>query len=131
MSEIAYIALNFSRDPMACLLLAILLSFLLIIPSSKIWWVHGTIAALFLTVSLFFHEQRQMSFDAFLIGVFAYPAVCRDIPNQLLVYRVGIYWFSAFTLIALCSYAAGDLVTRSPLHAREVLPIELISTATI
>lgn len=131
MSEIAHIALNFARDPMACLLLAILLSFLLIIPSSKIWWVHGIIAALLLTTSLFFHEQRQMSFDAFLIGVFAYPAVCRDIPNQFLVYRVGIYWFSAFTLIALCSYAAGDLVTRSPLVARDVLPAGLVSTATI
>ncbi len=130
MSEIAYIALSFARDPMACLLLAILLSFLLIIASSKIWWVHGTLAALFLTVSLFFHEQRQMSFDAFLIGLFAYPAVCRDIPNQLLVYRVGIYWFSAFTLIALCSYAAGDLVTQSPLHARDVLPTGMVSTAT-
>lgn len=78
-----------------------------------------------------FHEQRQMSFDAFLIGVFAYPAVCRDIPNQLLVYRVGIYWFSAFTLIALCSYAAGDLITRSPFHARDMLTTGLVSTATI
>lgn len=63
--------------------------------------------------------------------VFAYPAVCRDIPNQLLVDRVGIYWFCAFTLIALCSYAAGDLVTRSPLHAQDMLPTELVSTATI
>ncbi|RRD20799.1 hypothetical protein [Brucella pituitosa] len=131
MSEIAHIALNFARDPMACLLLAILLSFLLIIPSSKIWWVHGIIAALLLTTSLFFHEQRQMSFDAFLIGVFAYPAVCRDIPNQLLVYRVGIYWFCAFTLIALCSYAAGDLVTGSPLRDQAILPTRHNSTATV
>jgi len=72
-----------------------------------------------------------MSFDVFLIGVFAYPAVCRDIPNQLLVYRVGIYWFSAFTLIALCSEAARDVVTRSLLHARDVLPTGLFSQATI
>jgi hypothetical protein len=72
-----------------------------------------------------------MSFDAFLIGVFAYPAVCRDIPNQLLAYRVGIYWFSAFTLIALCSYVAGDLITRSPFRARDMLPTGLVSTATI
>jgi len=131
LSEIAHIALNFARDPMACLLLAILLSFLLIIPSSKIWWVHGIIAALLLTTSLFFHEQRQMSFDAFLIGVFAYPAVCRDIPNQLLVYRVGIYWFCAFTLIALCSYAAGDLVTGAPLHDQAILLTRHNSTATV
>ncbi|MCX2698896.1 hypothetical protein [Ochrobactrum chromiisoli] len=130
MAEIAHIALNFARDPMACLLLAIVLLFSLIILSLKIWLVHGTIEALFLTVSLFFHEQRQMSFDAFLIGVSACPAVCHDIPNQLLVYRVGIYWFSAFTLIALCSYAAGDLVIRSPLHARDVLPTGLVSTPT-
>ncbi len=72
-----------------------------------------------------------MSFDAFLIGVFAYPAVCRDIPNQLLVYRVGIYWFCAFTLIALCSYAAGDLVTGSPLHDQAILPTRHNSTATV
>ncbi|MGP3713004.1 hypothetical protein ACS5UA_19500 [Brucella sp. RRSP16] len=118
MAEIAHIALNFARDPMACLLLAILLSFLLIIPSSKIWWVHGIIAALFLTISLFFHEQRQMSLDAFLIGVFAYPAVCRDIPNQPWSIELE---FTGFLRSHLSPYAATrpEISSHGPLFTPE------------
>jgi len=90
LSELAHIVLNRARDPVVCLLLVILLFFLLIIPSSKnLVGPRHNRGPIPHRIAVF-HEQRQMSFDAFLIGVFAYPAVCRDVPNQRLVYRVGI-----------------------------------------
>jgi hypothetical protein len=106
--DFAHIASSFATDPLAGLLLAIPLSFALLTLSAKLWWVHGPLAALLLVASILLHDQRHLAFDSFLVGLFAFPPLCRDIPNKLLLYRVGIFWLSAFTLIAAVTYAAGD-----------------------
>jgi len=91
-------------------MLAIPISFALIVLSEKIWWVHGPPAFVLLIVSIIFLEKRHLALDSFLVGIFAFPPLCRDIPNQPLLFRIGILWFSAFALIAAAIYAAGDRV---------------------
>ncbi|WP_104668209.1 hypothetical protein [Ensifer adhaerens] len=110
MPDFARIANAFATDPLASLLLAIPLSFALIVVSEKIWWVHAPLAAALLIVSILFLDQRHLALDCFLVGLFAFPPLCRDIPNQPLLFRIGIFWFSAFALIAAVIYAAGDRV---------------------
>ncbi|WP_288142449.1 hypothetical protein [Mesorhizobium sp.] len=65
MPDFAHIATSFVNDPLASLLLAIPLSFALIAFSAKIWWIHGPLAVLLLTVSIFFHDQRHLALDSF------------------------------------------------------------------
>ncbi|RWC82907.1 hypothetical protein EN858_29860 [Mesorhizobium sp. M4B.F.Ca.ET.215.01.1.1] len=108
MPDFAHIANSIANDPLASLLLAIPISFALIVLSSRIWWVHGPFAVLLLAVSILFQSQRNLAFDSFLVGLFAFPPLCRDIPNQPLLFRIGIFWFSAFALVAAAIYAAGD-----------------------
>jgi hypothetical protein len=108
--DFAHIANSFATDPLASLLLAIPLSFALIVVSEKIWWVHAPLSAALLIVSILFLDQRHLALDCFLVGLFAFPPLCRDIPNQPLLFRIGIFWFSAFALIAAVIYAAGDRV---------------------
>jgi ATP/ADP translocase len=72
--------------------------------------VHGPLALLLLIVSILFLDQRHLELDSFLVGHFAFPPLCRDIPNQPMLFRIGILWFSAFALIAAVIYAAGDRV---------------------
>ncbi|RWL75795.1 MAG: hypothetical protein EOR69_31570 [Mesorhizobium sp.] len=108
MLDFAHIANSFANDPLASLLLAVPISFALIVLSSRIWWVHGPFAFLLLSVSILYHSQRHLAFDSFLVGLFAFPPLCRDIPNQPLLFRIGIFWFSAFALVAATIYAAGD-----------------------
>ncbi|MBD9524492.1 hypothetical protein IB262_31905 [Ensifer sp. ENS02] len=110
MPDFAHIANSFATDPLASLLLAIPLSFALIVVSEKIWWVHAPLAAALLIVSILFLDQRHLALDCFLVGLFAFPPLCRDIPNQPLLFRIGIFWFSAFALIAAVIYAAGERV---------------------
>lgn len=110
MPSVAHIANSFATDPLASLLLAIPLSFALIVASERIWWIHAPLAAALLIVSIFFLNQRHLSLDCFLVGLFAFPPLCRDIPNQPLLFRIGVFWFSAFALIAAVIYAAGDRV---------------------
>lgn len=117
MPDFAHIAISFANDSFASLLLAIPLSFALIIFSAKIWWVHAPLAVLILIVSIFFHDQRHLALDSFLVGLFAFPPLCRDIPNRPLLFRIGIFWFSAFALIAAVIYAAGD-------RAQHLTPID-------
>lgn len=119
MPDFAHIANSFATDPVASLLLAMPLSFALIIPSARIWWIHGPLAALFLTASLFLSNQRNLAFDSYLVALFAFPAICRDIPNQPMLYRIGIFWFSAFALLAAAIYAASE-------RPRPSSPIETI-----
>ncbi|TIO28613.1 hypothetical protein, partial [Mesorhizobium sp.] len=89
MPDFAHIATSFANDPLASLLLAIPLSFALIVFSAKIWWIHGPLAVLLLTASIFFHDQRHLALDSFLVGLFAFPPLCRDIPNLPLLFRIG------------------------------------------
>lgn len=110
MSDFAHIANSFATDPLASLLLAIPLSFALIVVSEKNWWVHAPLAAALLIVSILCLDQRHLALDCFLVSLFAIPPLCRDIPNQPLLFRIGIFWFSAFALIAAVIYAAGDRV---------------------
>ncbi|XOK15629.1 hypothetical protein ACI6PO_27735 (plasmid) [Agrobacterium tumefaciens] len=117
MPDFAHIANSFATDPLASLLLAIPLSFALIIVSEKIWWVHALLAAGLLIVSILLFDQRHLALDCFLVGLSAFPPLCRDIPNQPLLFRIGIFWFSAFALIAAVIYAAGDRV-------QHVVPID-------
>ena len=119
MPDFAHIAKSFAIDPLAGLQLAIPLSFVLILPAQRIWWVHAPLAAILFIASLFTQDERHLAFDSFLVGLVAFAALCRDIPNQTLVYRVGILWFSAFALIAAVIYAAGDRV-------RHAMPIERV-----
>nr|WP_234942437.1 hypothetical protein [Sinorhizobium medicae] len=91
-------------------MLAIPLSFALIVVSERIWWVHGPFALVLLIVSILFLDQRHLALDSFLVGLFAFPQLCRDIPNQPMLFRSGILWFSAFALVAAVIYAAGGRV---------------------
>ncbi|WP_341858092.1 hypothetical protein [Sinorhizobium medicae] len=74
-------------------MLAIPLSFALIVVSERIWWVHGPFALVLLIVSILFLDQRHLALDSFLVGLFAFPQLCRDIPNQPMLFRAG---FSGF-----------------------------------
>lgn len=103
MPDFAHIASSFATDPLASLMLAIPLSFALIVVSERIWWVHGPLALLLLIVSILFLDQRHLALDSFLVGLFAFPPLCRDIPNQPMLFRIGILWFSAFALVAASS----------------------------
>lgn len=107
MPDITHTVIVFASQPLASLMLAISLAFILIITSERIWWIHAPLGLLFLIVSIAFHDQRNLSFDSFLVGLFSFPAICRDIPNQPLLFRVGICWFASFSLIAAVIYAAG------------------------
>ncbi|WGI76156.1 hypothetical protein QC756_19120 (plasmid) [Sinorhizobium meliloti] len=91
-------------------MLAIPLSFALIVVSERIWWVHGPFALALLILSILFLDRRHLALDSFLVGLFAFPPLCRDIPNQPMLFRIGILWFSAFALVAAIIYAAGGRV---------------------
>ncbi|WP_287395842.1 hypothetical protein [Mesorhizobium sp.] len=65
----------------------------------------------------FFKVNATSHSTAFWVGLFAFPPLCRDIPNQLLLFRIGIFWFSAFAIIAAIIYAAGD-------RAQPALPVD-------
>lgn len=91
-------------------MLAIPLSFALIVVPEKFWWVHGPLALVLLIDSILFLDQHHLALDSFLVGLFAFPPLCRDIPNQPLLFRIGILWFSAFALVAAVIYAAGGRV---------------------
>jgi hypothetical protein len=104
--DLAHIANSIATDPLAGLLLAIPFSLALIIPCERVWWIHAPVALAFLGVSLVSHEPRHLAFDSYLIGFFAFAAVCRDIPNRPLLYRVGILWFAACALVAALIFAA-------------------------
>lgn len=115
---------------MAGLLLAIPLSIALIIPAQKLWWIHAPLAISLLILSLAFHDKRHLSFDSYLVGLFAFAAVSRDIPNQSLLYRIGISWFASFALISAVIYAAGERIQhRIPLE--RLLSEPAISAALI
>lgn len=113
MPDFAHIASSFATDPLASLLLAIPLSFALIVVSERIWWVHGPFALVLLILSILFLDRRHLALDSFLVGLFAFPPLCRDIPNQPMLFRIGILWFSAFALVAAIIYAAGGRVHRA------------------
>ena len=117
MPDFAHIANAFATDPLAGMLLAIALSFVLVILSERLWWIHGAFGLLLLIVSIIVHDQRHLSFDSFLVALFAFPPLCRDIPNQPLLFRIGISWFAAFALLAAVISAAGD-------RAQHVTPID-------
>ena len=72
--------------------------------------MHGPLALVLLIVSILFLDQRHLALDSFLVGLFAFPPLCRDIPNQPMLFRIGILWFSAFALVAAVLYAAGGRV---------------------
>ncbi|MDX0134734.1 hypothetical protein GOC29_29055 [Sinorhizobium meliloti] len=110
MPDFAHIASSFATDPLASLLLAIPLSYALIVVSERIWWVHGPFALVLLILSILFLDRRHLALDSFLVGLFAFPPLCRDIPNQPMLFRIGILWFSAFALVAAIIYAAGGRV---------------------
>lgn len=110
MPDFAHIASSFATDPLASLMLAIPLSFALIVVSERIWWVHGPLALVLLILSILCLDQRHLALDSFLVGLFAFPPLCRDIPNQPMLFRIGILWFSAFALVAAVLYAAGGRV---------------------
>ncbi len=117
MPDLAHIATSLATDPLAGLLLAISLSIALIIPAQRFWWILGLLAAFLLILSLAFHDKRHLSFDSYLVGLFAFAAVSRDIPNQPLLYRIGISWFACFALISAVIYAAGERIQhRTPLE---------------
>lgn len=82
MPDLAHIATSLVTDPLAGLLLAIPLSIALIIPAQKLWWIHAPLAISLLILSLAFHDKRHLSFDSYLVGLFAFAAVSRDIPNS-------------------------------------------------
>lgn len=113
MPDLAHIGASFATDPLAGLLLAIPLSIVLIIPAQKLWWIHAPLATLLLILSLIAQDKRHLSFDSYLVGIFAFAAVSRDIPNQPLLYRIGVSWFAAFATISAIIYAAGDRVHHS------------------
>lgn len=94
-------------------MLAIPLSFALIVVSERIWWVHGPFALVLLILSILFFDRRHLALDSFLVGLFAFPSLCRDIPNQRMLFRIGILWFSAFALVAAIIYAAGGRVNHA------------------
>lgn len=130
MPDLAHIATSLATDPLAGLLLAIPLSIALIIPAQKLWWIHAPLAISLLILSLAFHDERHLSFDSYLVGLFAFAAVSRDIPNQPLLYRIGISWFASFALIAAVIYAAGERIQhRIPLE--RLLSEPAISAALI
>lgn len=110
MPDLAHIATSLATDPLAGLLLAIPLSIALIIPAQKLWWIHAPLAISLLILSLAFHDKRHLSFDSYLVGLFAFAAVSRDILNQPLLYRIGISWFASFALISAVIYAAGERI---------------------
>lgn len=130
MPDLAHIATSLATDPLAGLLLAIPLSIVLVIPAQKLWWIHAPLAICLLILSLGFHEKRHLSFDSYLVGLFAFAAVSRDIPNQPLLYRIGISWFAAFTLISAVLYAAGERIQHSTAPKR-LFPEPAISAALI
>ena len=75
-------------------------------------------------------RQAHLSFDSYLVGLFAFAAVSRDIPNQPLLYRIGISWFASFALISAVIYAAGERIQhRIPLE--RLLSEPAISAALI
>ncbi|MDX0574677.1 hypothetical protein GOD68_31495 [Sinorhizobium medicae] len=113
MPDFAHIASSFATDPLASLMLAIPLSFALIVFSERIWWVHGPFALALLILSILFLDRRHLALDSFLVGLFAFPPLCRDIPNQPMLFRIGILWFSAFALVAAIIYAAGGRVNHA------------------
>ncbi len=130
MPDLAHIATSLATDPLAGLLLAIPLSIALIIPAQKLWWIHAPLAISLLILSLAFHDKRHLSFDSYLVGLFAFAAVSRDIPNQPLLYRIGISWFASFALISAVIYAAGERIQhRTPLE--RLLSEPAISAALI
>ena len=48
----------------------------------------------------------------------SFAAVSRDLPNQPLLYRIGISWFGCFALISSVIYAAGERIQhRIPLES--------------
>ncbi|WP_370007055.1 hypothetical protein [Sinorhizobium fredii] len=96
-------------------MLAIPLSFALIVVSERFWWVHGPLALVLLIDSILFLDQHRLALDSFLVGLFAFPPLCRDIPNQPLLFRIGILWFSAFALVAAVIYAAGGRAHATPI----------------
>lgn len=130
MPDLAQIATSLATDPLAGLLLAIPLSIALIIPAQKLWWIHAPLAISLLILSLAFHDKRHLSFDSYLVGLFAFAVVSRDIPNQPLLYRIGISWFASFALISAVIYAAGERIQhRIPLE--RLLSEPAISAALI
>uniref|UniRef100_A0A7C1NVR1 Uncharacterized protein n=1 Tax=Agrobacterium albertimagni TaxID=147266 RepID=A0A7C1NVR1_9HYPH len=110
MPDFAHIATSLATDPLAGLLLAIPLSIALVIPAQKLWWIHALIAAFLLILSLAFHDKRHLSFDSYLVGLFAFAAVSRDISHQPLLYHIGIFWFASFALISAVIYAPGERI---------------------
>jgi hypothetical protein len=99
--DIAHIATSLATDALVGLLLAIPFSIVLTIPVQKRWWIHPPLAIFLLILSVTFHDKRHRSFDSYLVGLFTSAAVSRDIPNQPLLYRIGISWFAAFVHIPM------------------------------
>ncbi|VTZ59922.1 hypothetical protein EMEDMD4_1280109 [Sinorhizobium medicae] len=71
-------------------MLAIPLSFALIVVSERIWWAHGPFALVLLILSILFLDRRHLALDSFLVGLFAFPPLCRDIPNQPMLFRISL-----------------------------------------
>lgn len=71
MPDCAHTANAFATDPLVGLLPAIALSFVLLILSERVWWIHGALGLLLLIVSIIFHDQRHLSFDSFLVALIA------------------------------------------------------------
>lgn len=88
-------------------MLAIPLSFALIVVSERIWWVHGPFALALLIVSILFLDQRHLALDSFLVGLFAFPPLCRDVLNQPMLFRIGTFWFSVLALIVAVILRSG------------------------
>lgn len=130
MPDFAHIAVSFATDPLAGLLLAIPLSIVLIIPAERLWWLHAPLAAILFIGSLVFHEKRHLSFDSHLVGLVAFAAVSKDIPNQPLLYRIGVAWFAAFALIAAIIYAAGERIEHT-VPVEKLFQAPAVSAASI
>ncbi|WP_318877445.1 hypothetical protein [Sinorhizobium meliloti] len=65
MPDFAHIASSFATDPLTSLLLAIPLSFALIVVSERIWWVHGPFALVLLILSIPFSIDVIWRWTAF------------------------------------------------------------------
>ncbi|WP_457812209.1 hypothetical protein [Sinorhizobium meliloti] len=75
--------------------------------------MHGPFALALLILSILFLDRRHLALDSFLVGLFAFAPLSRDIPNQPMLFRIGILWFSAFALVAAIIYAAGGRVNHA------------------
>lgn len=114
MNELAHIAATAATDPTTCLLIVVPLSFALIPLAERVWWIHGPVAIAILAYSLVMHTGRSLPLNSFLVGLFAFAPLCRDIPNTPLLYRISIFWFSGFALLSAAVHAASNEAQISP-----------------